>query len=126
MESWRHCLQALLWSEITDDGEPLDSIDSEPSTELIELIKSEWDQFVAKVCCLGIDLDDALAKRLHPDYEGSAWNAAAHDFILTRNGHGCGFWDGDWWEPWASQLTDLAKSFGEICCYVGDDGLIYA
>ncbi len=50
---------------------------------------------------------------------------AAHDFWLTRNGHGVGFWDGDWSEPHAARLTKAAKSFGEVWPYLGDDGLIY-
>lgn len=49
-----------------------------------------------------------------------------HDFWLTRNGHGCGFWDGDWTEPAATKLTDASKAFGEMYLYVGDDGRIYA
>jgi hypothetical protein len=50
---------------------------------------------------------------------------AAHDFWLTRNGHGAGFWDGDWSEPAAKVLTDASKAFGEVHLYVGDDGKIY-
>lgn len=50
---------------------------------------------------------------------------AGHDFWLTRNGHGAGFWDGDWEEPHDSRLTDLSKTFGEIDLYVGDDGFIH-
>jgi hypothetical protein len=50
---------------------------------------------------------------------------AGHDFWLTRNGHGAGFWDGDWPEPLATVLTDAAHAFGELSPYVGDDGLIY-
>lgn len=50
---------------------------------------------------------------------------AGHDFWLTRNGHGCGFWDGDWEEPAATKLTNLAKQFGELSVYLGDDGKIY-
>lgn len=38
---------------------------------------------------------------------------AGHDFWLTRNRHGCGFWDGDWREPAASKLTESSKSFGD-------------
>lgn len=37
-----------------------------------------------------------------------------HDFFLTRNGHGSGFWDGDYKE--GDKLTEIAKSFGQ------DDG----
>lgn len=51
---------------------------------------------------------------------------AGHDFWLTRNGHGCGFWDGDWTEPAATALTTSAKGYGELSVYVGDDKLIYA
>lgn len=50
---------------------------------------------------------------------------AGHDFWLTRNGHGAGFWDGDWPEPYATQLDNSAKAFGECSLYVGDDQLIY-
>jgi hypothetical protein len=50
---------------------------------------------------------------------------AGHDFWLTRNGHGCGFWDGDWTEPQATALDDAAKAFGEVSAYKGDDGLVY-
>lgn len=34
-----------------------------------------------------------------------------HDFYLTRNGHGAGFWDGDYEK--GEELTKVAKSFGE-------------
>jgi hypothetical protein len=48
----------------------------------------------------------------------------AHDFWLTRNGHGAGFWDGDYPEK-GDALTELAKKFGEVDLYVGDDGVLY-
>lgn len=56
--------------------------------------------------------------------EGAQYHFA-HDFWLTRQGHGAGFWDGDYPEPEASELTEIAKSFGEVWIYLGDDGLIY-
>lgn len=48
-----------------------------------------------------------------------------HDLWLTRNGHGAGFWDGDWIEPIASLLTREAKRMGEVNLYVGDDWRIH-
>ena len=48
-----------------------------------------------------------------------------HDFWLTRNHHGAGFWDGDWPKPQAKILTDAAHAFGERNLYIGDDGMIY-
>lgn len=47
-----------------------------------------------------------------------------HDFWLTRNGHGTGFWDRDTGTEAAREaLTELAHVFGEADAYVGDDGL---
>jgi hypothetical protein len=49
---------------------------------------------------------------------------AGHDFWLTRNGHGAGFWDGDWPET-GDALDKAAKAYGEFDLYVGDDGKLY-
>jgi hypothetical protein len=56
------------------------------------------------------------------------WSGAAragHDFWLTRNGHGAGFWDrglGDLGE----RLSKAAKVYGEVYLYPGDDGKVYS
>lgn len=50
---------------------------------------------------------------------------AGHDFWLTRNCHGAGFWDGDWPEDVGKRLTNAAHAFGELSPYVGDDGKVY-
>jgi hypothetical protein len=50
---------------------------------------------------------------------------AGHDFWLTRNGHGAGFWDGDWPNEVGTRLTEASKKYGEFNLYIGDDGLIY-
>lgn len=52
------------------------------------------------------------------------WGQAGHDFWLTRNGHGAGFWDGEW-EKSGKALTAASKAFEECDMYVGDDGLLY-
>lgn len=49
---------------------------------------------------------------------------AGHDFWLTRNGHGAGFWDRGIGAV-GEQLTQAAKAYGEFDLYIGDDGLIY-
>jgi hypothetical protein len=51
---------------------------------------------------------------------------AGHDFWLTRNHHGCGFWDGDWPTEAGDRLTNACKGYPEVSLYVGDDGRIYA
>jgi hypothetical protein len=57
----------------------------------------------------------------------SRWGRAGHDFWLTRNGHGAGFWDGDWMpRSIGDALTKASKPYGGVVLYVGDDGKIYA
>lgn len=51
-----------------------------------------------------------------------------HDFWLTRNGHGAGFWDRFSTGLGASfgrHLTENAKPYGESHIYAGDDGKVY-
>jgi hypothetical protein len=51
---------------------------------------------------------------------------AGHDFWLTRNHHGSGFWDRDGLpESTSKDLTDAAHAFGEKDIYAGDDGRLY-
>ena len=57
------------------------------------------------------------------DMEGVLQN-----FLLTRNGHGAGFWDGDYEHFKAGlgdTLTKLADKFREVTAYNGDDGKVY-
>jgi hypothetical protein len=52
---------------------------------------------------------------------------AGVDFWLTRNGHGSGFWDGDYDHldgtgEAAKRLTDAAHAFGEVWCSIYEEG----
>lgn len=50
-----------------------------------------------------------------------------HDFLLTRNRHGAGFWDGGYADGVGTRLTDAAHGYGSVDFTVGDDGeTIYA
>ena len=81
--------------------------------EALAQAKDECDAFVDS-----LDDDARAAVEENPPRAG-------HDFWLTRNHHGCGFWDGDWQEPVASALTKAAHDAGERNLYVGDDGRLY-
>jgi hypothetical protein len=48
-----------------------------------------------------------------------------HDFWLTRNHHGAGFWDRGYAAEVGKKLTKAAHAFGEISLYRGYDGRIY-
>ena len=49
---------------------------------------------------------------------------AGHDFWLTRNGHGSGFWDKPeiYGEKNSQVLTEISKEFGQVWTYISDDG----
>ncbi len=50
---------------------------------------------------------------------------AGHDFWLTRNGHGSGFWDENAPEDVMKALTDAAHAWGQEDIEVGDDGQLH-
>jgi hypothetical protein len=49
---------------------------------------------------------------------------AGVDFWLSRNGHGAGFFDGDWGDD-GDRLQSGSKEFGNVDLYIGDDGKLY-
>jgi len=106
---------AALWSS-TDEatpegGEFLDANfgPDDLAPETIEKMEADCERFQAE-----------NAK----DIEGNE-EQAGHDFWLTRNFHGSGYWDGDWPEA-GDRLTEVCKKYPEVDLYVGDDGLIYS
>lgn len=109
----RAYIECALWSSTDDDGEPLDGLYS------VDDISPECMATMAADCAgFQTSFAELLAKA------GLSDEQAGHDFWLTRNGHGAGFWDcglgaiGD-------ELTKMSKPYGSCDLYVGDDGLIY-
>ena len=107
----RGYIDGALWSsnDETDEsgGEPLDRGKFELSDEAKASMTREAEAFY-----------DAYQHLWDDDTQ------AGIDFWLTRNGHGAGFWDGDYPEH-GDELTKYAHAAGERDLYVGDDGLIY-
>lgn len=106
----RAYIEAALWSSTDDDGNPLD--ENYSSGDISDETKEKMYADCAKFQELAGDLIDDSSK-------------AGHDFWLTRNGYGAGFWDGDWPEPAATQLTKLSGRFGTYDLYVGDNSTIH-
>jgi len=126
-EFTRGFLVTALWSSTDnsrdDGGDPLDrnySIDDFDPASL---------EGLAKDCA---NFQEENAAELDVVYEtgvkadGSMEARCGHDFWLTRCGHGAGFWDGDYPEPEATQLTKASEAYGNVDLYLGDDGKIYA
>ena len=105
-------LETALWSET--DGEDPAYADVKLSDAARARIKKDCEEFESK----------AIAILNAADYCSDDF-PLAHDFWLTRNHHGAGFWDDDYPEPLGQKLTDLAHSFGECDLYIGDDGKLY-
>jgi hypothetical protein len=114
----RHYVEALFFTNAGPDDEI--PADAELSESALETIAADCAKFEEQ---MGETIDAAECTRGSGEY--TQREQAAHDFWMTRNGHGVGFWDGDWSEPHASKLDDAAKAFGECQPYLGDDGLIY-
>jgi hypothetical protein len=119
----RAYIECALWStnDESDEqgGEPLDSnygiLDIDQDT--LETMAEDCRQFQEENAA-------DLARYDHP-----LWTAAelgGHDFWLTRNGHGCGFWDRRDCLPdnAGKRLTAASEKYGEFYLYVCD-GQIY-
>ena len=117
-------IETALWSSTDEDGTPLDDseyADTEIAEESLKEMQADCIRF------------EAEAQRLFDAFNSASDDYpihitgyhVAHDFWLTRNRHGAGFWDGDYPKPLGEQLTDLAHTFGESDLYVGDDGKFY-
>lgn len=111
-----------LWSSMDEStpngGEPMDANysrkDIAPKT--LSKMKRDCQDFFMR---WGGTIDLAMNTK-----SGYTVEHAGHDFWLTRNGHGSGFWDQDLGEV-GDILTHAAKELGEFGLYVGDDGQIY-
>jgi hypothetical protein len=115
-EFTRAYIECALWSSTdnADDsgGEPLDKnydVDDIAPEALRKMIDD----------CKRFQSENAAD--LTDDNCLTSWGADAqggHDFWLTRQGHGCGFWEtDDWREDAGERLTQAAKRFGECNFY---------
>ena len=116
----RAYIVAALWASTDDEGEPLDAnyTEDDIAPESLAQIVSDCDAFLAETQGM---LD--LAYWNGAKYGSYSEEYAGHDFFLTRNGHGAGFWDRGLKD--GEKLTEVAKQFRESNPYVGDNGKIY-
>lgn len=103
-----------LWSSTGDDCEPLDD------TYGVDDIAPDTLAAMREDCA-----DFAAANADDISLTGADAEQVGHDFWLTRNGHGAGFWDRGYGKP-GDDLSAAARIYGGVDLYVGDDGKIYA
>jgi len=113
MTAHNAAIHAFLWSDGSKPGTRI-------SNDLMARIGQDWNQFRDQAEALGFDAVEHRATSIDPT-EGDEWDYAAHDFVLTRNHHGSGFWDGGWHAPWGERLTELAHTFPQLESYLDDN-----
>ena len=104
-------IECALWST-NDESDPSGGIPIDTNYG-IEDIDSETLEIIVRDCQ---SFQDDNLTDICDDIE-----RAGHHFWLTRNGHGAGFWDGDWPEEIGERLTANSIAFGEVwLCVSGD------
>ena len=110
-------LECMLWLAKDDNGDTISDITADDiAPDAMATIRSECADFYE-------------ANR--ETWERGGWPDdahAGHDFFLTRNGHGAGFWDrryNDETDECGKILTDNCRPYGEQDLCRGDDGKFY-
>ncbi len=108
----RNYLECALWASHNDDGEALEGL-------------YEVDDFAPEALASIVEDCEAFQRDNDDDLYRCDMARAGHDFWLTRNRHGAGFWDGDYPDDVGRRLTEAAHVCGSSDLYVGDDGRLY-
>lgn len=114
-------IECALWSSVYEDTEtgdtlPLDDSPYELSAEAVEEMFAQCSNFLS---------DERVIRALRKVIERTAYciEQAGHDFWLTRNGHGAGYWDRGLGEL-GDDLSKYAKQEGTSDLYVSDTNTI--
>jgi hypothetical protein len=116
-------IECALWSSNDEStpqgGEPFDANYSaeDIAPETLQRMREDCEAFQR-------DNAELLAQVPQRRAEWTADEQNGHDFWLTRNGHGAGFWDRGY-GALGRQLTDACRPWGSFDLYLGDDGLIH-
>lgn len=129
-EVLEHYVIAMLWST-SDESDESGGVPMDQNYSIADLAPSFLEE--CRADCKAFLEGAAAPLLIESNYIGRASCGIAqqigHDLWLTRVGHGCGFWDGDWKSDSHSgldgPLTKAAKALGDLDPYVGDDGMIY-
>lgn len=106
-------LETALWSETDEEEKPLDR-------------NFGISDFAPEAVDAAIKAAADFQQRNETDLDEASGDSEqhGHDFWLTRNGHGAGFW-GRGYGAVGERLSKAAEAYGSEDIYVGDDGLLY-
>lgn len=115
-------IETALWSSTDTDDEPMDSkYDiSDVGDEFKMKAKSDLSDFIKKA------EEEGVLEAYLDAWEGrGAWGQLGHNFWLSRNGHGAGFFDDQNAEPEVQEkMQDIAETFGEAYLDIGHDDVV--
>ena len=108
---------AALWSSTDDDGNPLDDQFGEDDIgeDTLRTMREDCADFMRA---------NAADLAAMMEATGRPMDHMGHDFWLTRNGHGAGFWDRGAGEL-GDRLADACRTWGGVDLYIGDDGQVH-
>lgn len=117
-EAFNSYLQTLLDTCTDDSGDKLSDY-YEPYLIDETGLELEWEE-----CYQFVKNNSESISQLLED--GHELETILHDFCLTRNREGAGFWeDSDYPHEIGQQLTASAHSFNPVSIDIGDDGGLY-
>lgn len=107
-------IETALWASVDENGDPLDKRFTREDlvSTAIEQMRKDCEAFYN-------DNKETLLKA------NSDFSQHGHDFWLTHNGHGVGFWDRGYRKEISNALTKAAYAYGDAYLYVGDDNNLY-
>ena len=107
-------LECALWSSTDENDQPLDR-----EFSVSDIQGETLDKAIADCEKFQLDNEESLSDF----YQTQTVEQAGHDFWLSRNGHGAGFFDRE--AEGAMDLQDAARAFGSADLYIGDDKNLY-
>ena len=120
-----HFLRGYIACALWSSGDGGDGYLDDDSYELSDVARAKMledcEDFVKHH---GDDLAEYIERISYDPSQGEAEDYAGHDFWLTRNGHGAGFWDRGMGEL-GERLADAARAYGSVDLYAMEDGKVY-
>lgn len=107
-------ITCALWSSIDDNDDPLDSAYSKEDIDADSLM------------LMTVDCYNFYHKNFKNDLPANySYSQAGHDFWLTRNGHGAGYWDRGLGRD-GEVFTTRAQNEGEVYLFVTNNKVYYS
>lgn len=119
-------IESMLWANTYTEGETGElEYDESPDVDILD-VRQQCPSVVADAAAFFDTALDRVTEVYGEDspeleaFHGITAERMGHDFALTRNRHGAGFWDRGY-GPLGDTLTEVAEGFGESTLFVSHD-----